>query len=63
MARPRTAVHGTRSKYVQGCHCALCEEANRLYQREYMKKNYVEGENRYSWEEPSKQPTGTTTKE
>ncbi|CAB4195064.1 hypothetical protein UFOVP1279_22 [uncultured Caudovirales phage] len=30
--RPR-AKHGTRSKYVAGCRCEDCTDANRVYQR------------------------------
>jgi len=27
--------HGTRSRYVAGCHCAECREANRVYRAEH----------------------------
>ena len=29
-----TGKHGTRRRYVEGCHCEDCTEANRLYFRE-----------------------------
>jgi predicted DNA-binding transcriptional regulator AlpA len=34
-ARPakRPPEHGTRSRYVQGCHCEDCRRANREYHR------------------------------
>ena len=32
-----SAKHGTRSKYVSGCKCARCVQANRIYQREYLR--------------------------
>ncbi len=34
--RPK-ALHGSRSKYRQGCRCADCQKANRDYQRTYMR--------------------------
>lgn len=27
------STHGTRSRYVQGCRCGLCSQANRTYHR------------------------------
>ena len=32
--RAEVAVHGTRAKYVGGCRCDECTEANRLYHAE-----------------------------
>jgi len=32
--------HGTRSGYTAGCRCEACTLANRLYQREYMRRYY-----------------------
>jgi len=29
--RPKTAEHGTRSRYVAGCRCGPCRGANRTY--------------------------------
>jgi len=33
--------HGTRTRYVHhGCRCEPCTEANRVYQRAYMREVY-----------------------
>lgn len=31
--------HGTRSKYVDGCHCPACTDANRVACKEYRQRN------------------------
>lgn len=38
--RPRSAKHGTRSKYARGCHCPDCTQANRDYQRSWYRSAY-----------------------
>jgi hypothetical protein len=37
-----TAKHGTRHRYVSGCRCDDCKEANRLYQRD-LRQRRAEG--------------------
>jgi hypothetical protein len=32
------AKHGTRRRYVEGCRCEDCTEANRIYKREYRQR-------------------------
>lgn len=39
----KAAQHGSRRKYNTGCRCALCKEASRVYQREYMARKRAEG--------------------
>jgi hypothetical protein len=33
-----TSAHGTRARYVAGCHCYRCRLANAAYQRRYMRR-------------------------
>jgi hypothetical protein len=33
------SLHGTRSRYVRGCRCGLCHNANLKYSREHYKRN------------------------
>lgn len=38
----RVAKHGTRSMYTKyGCRCADCQEANRIYVRDYFRKRVM----------------------
>ena len=32
-----SAEHGTRTMYVKGCRCEPCRDANRVYQRQYLR--------------------------
>lgn len=45
--------HGTRSRYMQGCRCALCEEARKLYNKQVRNGRY--GRN---WKGEMKRDTG-----
>lgn len=35
--------HGTRWGYIKGCDCEACVQANRDYQRDYLRKRRRQG--------------------